>query len=268
MLKLTALKKIAKGSLALSKNYAPEILTGVGIAGYLSMVPLTVKAVRGMDEDMKEFGCEFKDLSGSQKVKTLGKHWWYVAVTYAGSTAAVLCGRNMRVDRLNKQMDVVKTLLVASQGEVETLKNAIDETVSANKKKQIMDKAEEETVKRIVKDGNPETIIHEGGVHFIDMWSGTKFVSTFEAVNMAFANFAYDMLNNDGMEVVNQLRFRMGLDAIGAGEYMYFGAPGGDHIEAPQWDKSRGNVIEIDGIDYVPIYYTEQPVQWDLLCNC
>lgn len=248
---------LAKHAAHVAKIHTPAILTGVGIAGYLAEIPLTIRAVRKVDKQLEEHVCTFGDLSGTEKVKVTAKAFWPVAVVAVGSTAAVIGGH---VEQL-RRMDALKGLLISAQGEVATYKKAIDEHLSAKKKEEVEAAVERDKIEKILSDGNEETVVREDGVHFIDMWSGTKFKSTFSAIESAFAEFAYDIINGDGMACMNTLRYRLGLDPIGVGDIMYFTAH--DYgAEALKPEFTNRSPIEIDGTIYIPLYYSYDPTEW------
>lgn len=249
----TAAAKIAKQVFRAAKTHSPAVLTGVGIASMITAIPLTVRGVRKFDALLEETGVEWKELGTGMKFKIVGKSFWPAFTVTAIGGASVIGGQAT----MARRFEAVEGLLIASNEKVETYKKAIQNNLSKNKANAVEDAVVDEQIKSSIASKSTETIVVDGGVHFIDMYTGDRFVSTFEEVKAAFVDFGYDMMDSDGRASLNQLRYHLGLDECTVGDIVQFCYDHYGHKLEPDFERRPPR--EINGVVYIPLYYNYDP---------
>ena len=237
------------------KANRPAILTGIGIVGYLACIPLTASGVRKMEKLKAEVDME--KATKKDKAKMAAKCYWKVGACASGATACVIFGH---IDEANR-LSAMGAMFMASQQELAANKETIRQVLSEKKAKDVESAINERKVREVVENDQGEIIVTNAeGVHFIDKWSGTKFVSSFPEVEGAFVTFRDKCMLGE-MESVNDLRYLLGLDEIGAGNVMFWcyedlSAPGTkDSKLKPVWDTP----IDVNGVHYIPYDYSIDP---------
>lgn len=250
-----AIKHGAKVGMKIFKANRPAILTGIGIVGYLACIPLTAAGVRKMEKMKQEVDME--KATKKEKAKMAAKCYWKVAGCAAGATAAVIFGH---IDEANR-LSAMGAMFMASQQELAANKETLRQVLTEKKAKEVEAAINEKKVRQIVENDQGEIIVTNAeGVHFIDKWSGTKFVSSFPEVKGAFADFREKCMLGE-MSSVNDLRYLLGLDEIGAGDVMFWiyedlASPGtADQKLIPVW----GDPVEVNGATYIPFEYSIEP---------
>ena len=237
------------------KANRPAILTGIGVVGFIACIPLTAKGVRKMEKLKAEVDME--KATKKEKAKMAAKCYWPVGVCATGATACVIFGH---IDETNR-LSAMGAMFMASQQELAANKETIRQVLTEKKAKEVEEAINERKVRDIVENDQGEIIVTNAeGVHFIDKWSGTKFVSSFPEVEAAFVKFREGCVIGE-MSSVNDLRYLLGLDEIGAGEVMFWiyddlATPGNLMSDLkPVWDKT----VEINGVHYIPFHYSIDP---------
>lgn len=251
---LNKLTKIGKTALIFGKAHMPAILTGLGVASLVSAVPLAIVGTVKIDDELEERGCYTKEEKHDElDYKLIAKHYWPAATATVLGGACVIFGLT---DQMKRTQAIVSALAMKTD-ELENLHKAIEENASEPKRKKILaDADKKQAVQHMKQTDHVETVV-EGGVYFIDMWSGSVFQSSFEKIRVAFSDFAYDCMSSDGTECVNQLRYRLGLKPIDIGECMYFNITEEGHSVEPVF----GEPFEEEGHDCVPMRYSITPYQ-------
>lgn len=164
-------------------KHAPQILTGVGIAGMLTTVVLAVrstpKALNLMDEKKKELNTD--KLTPVETVKATWKCYAPAVVTGIASTACIIGGVSIGARRTA----ALATAYKISETALHEYKDKVVETIGEKKEKVISEKVAQDKIDKdpVVK----KQIIMTGGgdVLCYDPLSGRYFMSSMEKIREA-----------------------------------------------------------------------------------
>lgn len=258
------IKHAAKVTWQAAKLNSPAILTGVGIVSFVAAIPLTAAGVRKMEELKKE--TDISKLSKKQKAKMATKCYWKVGVAAAVGTACVIGGQVENSRRLS----AVGAAFMASQQELAANKETIRQVLGEKKSKEVNEACAARKASDIAASDAPETVVVEGGVHFIDMWSGCKIVTTYESLEAAFKTFAARALHeyciNGEMLCVNDLRELIGFNdpkETGMGKMMFWCYDDCHHGDFENFHPIYDAPVVVNGIHYVPYNYSIEPMFYD-----
>ena len=162
-LNLTAAAKSIKGVL---ERHAPEILTGIGVAGMVTSTVLAVKATpkayRLVNDRKDEL--EVEKLSATELVKTTWKCYIPAAVTCGASIACLVGASSVNF----KRNAVLATAYKISEAALSEYKDAVIETIGEKKEQSVRDKVAEERLKKnpvskseIIVTGNGTTLCYD-----------------------------------------------------------------------------------------------------------
>lgn len=208
------LPQVAKSIVQWTGRYSPQLLTGLGIAGFITTIIFAVEATPEAYNTIKSE--EYKrtadgDNTPVKKTEAVALTWkYYVPATIMGvtSTAMIIGGQYMQYKRLvamtaaytivadqaNKYYDKMKEVVgrtKADDGKVEVAKDTVDD---------IPDRAFE-TAQSI--DG--------GETYFVDALSGRVFKSEMNNIKKAINEFNYQLMN-EMFCTVNDLYNWIGLE--------------------------------------------------------
>lgn len=160
---LTATSKSIKGVL---ERHAPEILTGIGVAGMVTTTILAVKATPKaclLINDRKD-ELEVEKLSATELVKTTWKCYIPAAVTCGASIACLVGASSVNF----KRNAVLATAYKLSESALSEYKDAVIETIGEKKEQSVRDKVAEERIKKnpvskseIIVTGNGTTLCYD-----------------------------------------------------------------------------------------------------------
>ena len=162
-LNLTAAAKSIKGVL---ERHAPEILTGIGVAGMVTTTILAVKATPKacmlINDRKNEF--EVEKLSATELVKTTWKCYIPAAVTCGASIACLVGASSVNF----KRNAALATAYKLSEAALSEYKNAVIETIGEKKEQSVRDKVAEERLKKnpvskseVIVTGNGTTLCYD-----------------------------------------------------------------------------------------------------------
>ena len=140
---LTAAAKSIKGVL---ERHAPEILTGIGVAGMVTTTILAVKATPKaclLINDRKD-ELEVEKLSATELVKTTWKCYIPAAVTCGASIACLVGASSVNF----KRNAALATAYKLSEAALSEYKDAVIETIGEKKEQSVRDKVAEERLKK------------------------------------------------------------------------------------------------------------------------
>ena len=140
---LTATAKSIKGVL---ERHAPEILTGIGVAGMVTTTILAVKATPKaclLLNDRKD-ELEVEKLSATELVKTTWKCYIPAAMTCGASIACLVGASSVNC----KRNAVLATAYKLSEAALSEYKDAVIETIGEKKEQSVRDKVAEERIKK------------------------------------------------------------------------------------------------------------------------
>ena len=140
---LAAAAKSIKGVL---ERHAPEILTGIGVAGMVTSTVLAVKATPKaylLANDRKD-ELEVEKLSATELVKTTWKCYIPAAVTCGASIACLVGASSVNF----KRNAALATAYKLSEAALSEYKDAVIETIGEKKEQSVRDKVAEERIKK------------------------------------------------------------------------------------------------------------------------
>ena len=160
---LTKAVKSIKGVL---ERHAPEILTGIGVAGMVTTTILAVKATPKawlLINDRKD-ELEVEKLSATELVKTTWKCYISAAVTCGASIACLVGASSVNF----KRRAALATAYKLSATALSEYKNAVIETIGEKKEQSVRDKVAEERLKKnpvskseVIVTGNGTTLCYD-----------------------------------------------------------------------------------------------------------
>ena len=160
---LTKAVKSIKGVL---ERHAPEILTGIGVAGMVTTTILAVKATPKaclLINDRK-YELEVEKLSATELVKTTWKCYIPAAMTCGASIACLVGASSVNC----KRNAVLATAYKLSEAALSEYKDAVIETIGEKKEQSVRDKVAEERLKKnpvskseVIVTGNGTTLCYD-----------------------------------------------------------------------------------------------------------
>ena len=160
---LTAAAKSIKGVL---ERHAPEILTGIGVAGMVTSTVLAVKATPKaclLIDDRKD-ELEVEKLPVTELIKTTWKCYIPAVVTCGASIACLVGASSVNF----KRNAALATAYKLSEAALSEYKDAVIETIGEKKEQSIRDKVAEERLKNnpvskseIIVTGNGTTLCYD-----------------------------------------------------------------------------------------------------------
>lgn len=179
-------------------KHSPEILVGIGIAGWCSTtimaVKSTPKALRLLEDARHEKGAP---LTKTEKVKTTWKCYVPAAVTGVVSTACLI-GASSVSGRRNAALATAYQL---SANALTEYKEKVVEVVGEKKEKTIREQIAQDKVEKIPMNEQTVIVTGSGSTLFVEPVSGRTFESDIETVR----------------KVINDLNYRM---VVGMEEYI------------------------------------------------
>ena len=160
---LTAAAKSIKGVL---ERHAPEILTGIGVAGMVTSTVLAVKATPKaclLINDRKD-ELEVEKLPVTELVKTTWKCYIPAVVTCGASIACLVGASSVNF----KRNAALATAYKLSEAALSEYKDAVIETIGEKKEQSVRDKVAEERLKKnpvskseVIVTGNGTTLCYD-----------------------------------------------------------------------------------------------------------
>ena len=160
---LTATAKSIKGVL---ERHAPEILTGIGVAGMVTTTILAVKATPKaclLIDDRKD-ELKVEKLSATELVKATWKCYIPAAVTCGASIACLVGASSVNF----KRNAALATAYKLSEAALSEYKDAVIETIGEKKEQSVRDKVAEERLKKnpvskseVIVTGNGTTLCYD-----------------------------------------------------------------------------------------------------------
>ena len=213
-----ALSRLFKNAQATLSKRAPEILTGIGIAGMIGTtvmaVKATPKALKLIEERKGEEGLE--KLPPIEVVKTTWKCYIPAAISGATSIACVI-GSNSVNARRNAAL---ATAYKISESAFSEYRSKVVETIGEKKEKVVRDKVSEEHIKNNPITHTEVIVTGKGKTLFYDHHSGRYFYSDLELIRRAANKLNHD-INTDPFDsgvTLNDFYEEIGLPGIATGD--------------------------------------------------
>ncbi len=136
-MKFPNLSDLCKKTLKSAEKHSPEILIGVGIAGFVTSTILAVtatpKAIRLIEARKEEL--EVEELTALETVKTAGKCYIPAAISTVASAACIIGAKKIDM----KRNAALATAYSITQESLKTYQRKVIETIGENKEQKIRD---------------------------------------------------------------------------------------------------------------------------------
>ena len=243
-------RNIGKG---LAKR-SPEILVGLGIAGFFTAgimaVTSTPKALDIMAEIKEEHKNELDDkqIMGKEIVTKVAPVY-IPAVAVAGLATACVIGSNRISARRTAALATAYSL---SESALERLNNKLLETEGPKKTQQIKDSISQDRVNENPVNNKEVIITNTGECLFMDSVSGRYFNSSIEKIKSVVNELNRDMISDQYVSL-NQFYFDIGLNSTALGDSL------GWNLDRGFIDISFSAVVAEDGRPCIVLDYIVQP---------
>ena len=202
------LQNISKRVLGTLSKHAPEILTGLGVAGVVVTAVLTAKATLKVDEVLKE-----ENLTPKEKVKEVWKDYIPPVVSAVATGACIIAGNRIQAKRTAAFAFAAESATLA----LASYKNKVAEVLG--------EKAEEKVADAVMKqkiDDHPVMNIEstgKGTQRFYDDISGRYFIHDPDTVRHT-VNKLNQRLLTEMYITVNELYYELNLPPIKLGDQL------------------------------------------------
>lgn len=203
-LNVQPIKAFANNLLKGAKKHSPEILTGIGIAGFIGTVVLAVNATPKALQNIEENCGEEK--SATDVIKYGAKYYIPAVITGAASTACIIGSSRINL----KRNAALTTAYAISETFAKEYKDAVLEEIGPEKQKEIETKVAE---KRMEKNPIENSVIiqtPERGARFYDPYSNSYFESNVHKLNSAI-NQVNNMLMQELYATLSDFYYAAGL---------------------------------------------------------
>lgn len=203
-LNVQPIKAFANNLLKGAKKHSPEILTGIGIAGFIGTVVLAVSATPKALQNIEENCGEEKSVT--DVIKYGAKYYIPAVITGAASTACIIGSSRINL----KRNAALTTAYAISETFAKEYKDAVLEEIGPEKQKEIEAKVAE---KRMEKNPIENSVIiqtPERGARFYDPYSNSYFESNVHKLNSAI-NQVNNMLMQELYATLSDFYYAVGL---------------------------------------------------------
>lgn len=171
---------------------SPAVLTGMGVAGYLAMIPVTVHCKTKADklwvqmEAEKEEAGEEPVFTKLDRLKIITQAYWPTGAIFILSSACV----GASYFKQHGAIDTLKMSLVALQEEKAELKSTLKKELGEKEARKLLDKADQDLCEKRIREhtGEIERTGH-GDVLCMDILMGRLFYADAEHIRRAFNDF-------------------------------------------------------------------------------
>lgn len=218
-MKKIPMKAIGNSIKVYMTKHSPEILTGIGIGGFLTAIGMTIKIApraKAEIEDAEYYADKYNEpLRKMDRVKIYAKNYWPVAVSTGLSTACIVMG-NRQQHKRNAALAAAYTI---SQETLKDYQSAIAESLDEKKATEIREKVAEKTSERVPTNDQEIPYVPAGKSLYLDRWSGRYFVSDRETIREVCNNLSRQMLG-DMCVTLNEVYDALDLEGIPFGNYI------------------------------------------------
>lgn len=205
-------------------THSPEILTGLGIAGFFTTVVLAVRATPKAMENIK------KDKAKTKKevVKSTWKCYIPAAITGAASTACIIGGQKINLRR----NAALATALSLSETAFKEYKEEVIETIGEKKEKEVKDNLAKKKVEEHPVNDSEIIDTGKGTTLFFDALCGRYFYHDIEKVNR-IENLINKRLYSEMYISVNEVYGELSLEPMDpiVGDMLGWNVNNGDQFE-------------------------------------
>lgn len=210
------LAKLAKSIQSTASKHAPEILTGIGIAGMFTTTVLAVKAtpkaLRLIEDARYDKG---EALTATEKAKACWKCYIPSAVTGVASAACLIGATSVSARRTA----ALAAAYQISETALSEYREKVVETIGEKKERQIREKVNQERVEKNPVSKNEVIITPKGHTLCYDAISGRYFWSDIDAIKKAINELNRRMVYEMYISL-NELYDELNLDHTGVGDQL------------------------------------------------
>ena len=212
------INNLAKSFAFSCKKHAPEILTGVGIAGVITsfgmIVYATPKALKNIEEAKKEKEFEYpeEDFTKIDTIKASWKCYVPAGITCAASIACIISANAVNAKR-NAALVTAYTL---SETAMKEYQSKVREKIGEKKEREIHDEIVSDKVKskevkksEVVRAGKGNTLCY-------DLYTGREFYSSMEELKNGEIEANFQLIH-EGWISLNDYYYAIGLDEVKGG---------------------------------------------------
>ena len=205
-----SMKNFIKHAEIWTTKHSPEILTGLGVAGMVSMtvmaVKATPKAIQLIEEKKREE--QVDALSVGETIKVAWKPYIPVALTGVFSTACLI-GANSVNSRRNAALATAYKL---SETALAEYKDKVIETIGEKKEKEVRDKVAKSKVENNPPKSNEVILTGTGKTLCFETISGRYFESDIDTIKRVENKLNHKLLRNDTLSL-SEFYYELGLNA-------------------------------------------------------
>ena len=218
--------KLLKNIWRFAGVHSPCLLTAGGLITLVSAVPTATKCKGKADrlyiqkQSEKQTAGEDPKLTNKETFGVWAQAYWPVATEVVVGSAMII----LSDVKMNGRNNALKVALVASQGEIETLRETIREEMDEKEAQKIFDRADQKASEKIIdREGAHDEEIEKtchGDQLCCDLWSGRLFYSNVEAIRRAFNDLNEQRLRDTSIPVsFNDLYYYLDLETTEGGGY-------------------------------------------------
>ena len=247
-------KKLAKfftDSKKTISKHSPEILTGLGIAGFITTTVMAVKATpkaMWLIEEEKDT-LEKDKLTVVETVKVAWKPYIPAAITGVSSVACIIGASSVNY----KRNAALATAYQVSRAALSEYKEKVVETIGEKKEKQIRDKVAKDKIEKHPASKTEVIITDNGNVLCYDPLSGRYFNSSIEYIRKVVNDLNFRMIGGEMYISLNEFYNEIGLSDIKRGDDI------GWNISRGQIEVSFSSQLSDDGKPCIVIDYMVDP---------
>lgn len=229
---------IGKAAFKSASKHAPEILAGIGIAGFVSTTVIAVKAKPKADilVENKKRELNIDKLTIKDTAKVIWRPYLPAIITGVASATCVIGSVSTSVKR-NAVLSAAYTLATDAAKEY---REKVVETIGEEKEREIRDKVAEKKIKDNPVSNNNIIVTGYGDSLCYDSISGRYFRSNIEKIKKVINELNNEMLQNNYVSL-DEYYSRINLESIDLGNELGWTSESGILIEGEFTSKLADN---------------------------
>jgi hypothetical protein len=231
-------------------KHSPEILTGLGIAGFITTTVLAVratpKALKCIEAKKQEEGKD--ELTVGETIKVTWKCYIPTVIAGTSSIGCVLGAHSVHARR----NAALATAYKLSETAFLEYQEKVVETIGEKKEKLIKEAVDKDHIEKNPVSNNEIIVTGKGTTRFYDIHSGRYFESTIEQIDRAVNNINREMLLHDYASL-NEFYDELGLSHTKLGDEL------GWSVDKGYIDVRRTPHLSEDDVPCIAIGYTIAP---------
>ena len=207
-------KKISGDIKNWTMKNSPEILVGVGLAGFtfaivdaIKVTPLAIDLIEQKKEEL-----EVDELPVTEKVKATWKVYIPVVISAGISTACIIGGHKVSA----KRNAVLATAYALSETTLKEYRQKVVDTIGEKKEKIIRDDVAKDHMEAHPLTQQPIIITQKGDTLCFDSWSGRYFKSDIDQIKKIVNELNEELIKTSYVSL-NELYFKLGLQCTEMG---------------------------------------------------